>query len=435
MFLSDASNCRSICDDYSKIYIYTDFYNYCGRIYDKADNEVNTTPFVCDWKYQITPISQSLSNPSLLSLYFFGGDYIESILKSSLPDFFSMLADANYELISDKFNELLKALISNMMITELKSKVKDMTSLLDFAGDKSLFRYLDFVFTYFMIGRIDTNTVNELINQLYRTIASKHFNELVASAINKTNDQDVILNVELTISKWFARSIIDNEYYSTNRFFHNSSLLAQLACIKEKNIVFFLYLANFYRELANIRNSWHLDNAMKCYTMFYDLLQEQIVSGELLNSKYGASLLFYVQYFISQIKNTNSELYELLNKSLSKIKSALSENFSKENVGDPFVLGLICELQEGGNFDYGKYMGRTENRSAGQILIHIGRGFKEKFIDLYDIKINDVFELVSDYVNKLNNDPNTLKSVKEKAKTALEVIDLAKTQQIYVTYI
>ena len=186
-------------DDYSKIYIYTDFYNYCGRIYDKADNEVNTTPFVCDWKYQITPISQSLSNPSLLSLYFFGGDYIESILKSSLPDFFSMLADANYELISDKFNELLKALISNMMITELKSKVKDMTSLLDFAGDKSLFRYLDFVFTYFMIGRIDTNTVNELINQLYRTIASKHFNELVASAINKTNDQDVILNVELTI--------------------------------------------------------------------------------------------------------------------------------------------------------------------------------------------------------------------------------------------
>ena len=199
--------------------------------------------------------------------------------------------------------------------------------------------------------------------------------------------------------------------------------------------MFFLYLANFYRELANIRNSWHLDNAMKCYTMFYDLLQEQIVSGELLNSKYGASLLFYVQYFISQIKNTNSELYELLNKSLSKIKSALSENFSKENVGDPFVLGLICELQEGGNFDYGKYMGRTENRSAGQILIHIGRGFKEKFIDLYDIKINDVFELVSDYVNKLNNDPNTLKSVKEKAKTALEVIDLAKTQQIYVTYI
>ena len=345
-----------------------------------------------------------------------------------------MLAEVNYELISYNFNELLKALISNMMITELKSKVKDTTSLLDFAGDKSLFRYLDFVFTYFMIGRIDTNTVNELINQLYRTIASKHFNELVASAINKTNDQDVILNVELTISKWFARSIIDNEYYSTDRFFHNSSLLAQLACIKEKNIAFFLYLTDFYRDLAKIRNSEN-ENAISCYTMFYDLLQEQIVSGELLNSKYGASLLVFVQDFISHIKNTNSELYELLNQSLSKIKSALSENFSKENMGDPFVLGLICELQEGGSFDYGKYMGTTENRPVGQILRHIGRGFKEKFIDFYGIDINDIFQRVSDFANKLNNDPNTLKSVKEKAKTALEVIDLAKTQQIYVTYI
>ena len=198
-----------------------------------------------------------------------------------------MLAEVNYELISVKLDELLKALINNMVITEVNST--NITSLPS-ASEKRLFRYLDFVFTYFMIGRVAPGIANELINQFYLTIASKHFNELVASAINKTNDQDVILNVELTISKWFARSIIDNEYYNTNRFFHNSSLLEQLANIKEKNIAFFLYLANFYRELAKIHNSWHLDNAIKCYTIFYDTLQEQIVSGELFNLKNACSL-------------------------------------------------------------------------------------------------------------------------------------------------
>lgn len=417
-------------DDYSKIYSHTDLYNFSGGIYDKYGDEVNTTPFVCDWKYQITPISQSLSNPSLLSLYFFGGDYIESILKSSLPDFFSMLADANYELISDKFNELLKALIRNMAVTELKSKAKDTTSLLDFAGDKSLFRYLDFVFTYFMIGRVDSGIANELINQLYRTIASKHFNELVASAINKTNDQDVILNVELTISKWFARSIIDNEYYSTNRFFQNSSLIEQLANIKEKNIVFFLYLANFYRELANIRNSWHLDNAITYFTIFYDMLREQIVSGELLNLNNGCSLLIAVQDLISRIQNTNSELYEPCKQSFIKIKSALSEKFSNKQVGDPFVLDLITVLQEYGSFDDINRPYIQLFRDRVEVKRDIARRFKEQFLDFYSISITDVFECVSDYVTKINNDPNTLNSFNKKAQMALEVIDCVKNNKM-----
>lgn len=431
---------------YSKIDLYNfhdGIYSINYEYYEDIDSDIyghrkydNIIPFICDWEYQITPISQSLSNPSLLSLYFFGGDYIESILKSRLPDFFSMLAEVNYELISVKLDELLTALIRNMVVTELKSKAKDTTSLLYFAKEKKLFRYLDFVFTYFMIGRVDSGIANELINQFYQTIASKHFNELVASAINKTNDQDFILNVELTISKWFARSIIDNEYYNTNRFFHNSSLLEQLANIKEKNIAFFLYLTDFYRDLAKILNySKHLDNAMKCYTIFYDLLLKQIVSGELFNLKNACSLLVKVKDFIRQIQNTDSELYAPLKKKFIEIKSALSEKFANKLIGDPFVLELISELQEGGSFDYGKYMGTTENRPVGQILRNIGRGFKEYFVDFYGIDINDVFERVSDYVNKLNNDPNALKSVKEQAQNALEVIDLAKTNKIYEKYI
>ena len=416
-------------DNLYRIYSYTDLYNFHYGIYDKYD-DVNTTPFVCDWKYQITPISQSLSNPSLLSLYFFGGDYIESILKSRLPDFFSMLADVNYELISDNFNELLKALIRNMVVTELKSKDKDTTSLLYFAGDKSLFRYLDFVFTYFMIGRVATDIANELINQLYRTIASKHFNELVDSAINKDNDQDVSLSVAHIISKWFARSIIDNEYYSTNRFFQNSSLLEQLAKIKEKNIVFFLCLANFYRELANIRNSWHLDNAMKCYTIFYATLQEQIVSGELFNLKNGCSLLVAVQDFISHMQNTNSELYKALKQSFTKIKLALSEKFSNKQVGDPFVLNLITLLQEYGSFDDIKRPGINIFRKQADVKRDIARRFKEKFLDFYSIGINDVFECVSNYVTKINNDPNDLSSLKEKAQMALEVIACVKNPKM-----
>lgn len=409
-------------DDYSKVYSYTDLYNFSDGTYDKYDEDVHRTPFVCDWKYQITPISQSLSNPSLLSLYFFGSDYVESILKSRLPDFFSRLADVNYELISDNFNELLKALIRNMVVTELNSKAKDTTSLLYFAGDKSLFRYLDFVFTYFMIGRIDTDIANELINQLYLTIASKHFHELVASAINKTNDQDLSLSVAITISKWFARSIIDNEYYSTNRFFQNSNLIEQLASIKEKNVVFFLFLANFYRELANIRNSWHLDNAMKCYTIFYDTLQEQIVSGELLNLNYGCSLLVAVQDFISQIQNTNRELYEALKQSFIKIKRALFEKFSNKLVGAPFVLNLIKELQKWGNFDCIKHIDTTETRTKDEIIREIAKGFKIQFIDFYGIDITDVYDCVSYYFTKIDNDPNALNSLKEKAQMAFEVL-------------
>ena len=428
---------------YSKIDLYNfhdGIYSINYEYYDDIDSDIyghrkydNIIPFICDWEYQITPISQSLSNPSLLSLYFFGGDYIESILKSRLPDFFSMLAEVNYELISVKLDELLKALINNMVVTEVNST--NITSLPS-SSEKRLFRYLDFVFTYFMIGRVAPGIANELINQFYLTIASKHFNELVASAINKTNDQDVILNVELTISKWFARSIIDNEYYNTNRFFHNSSLLEQLANIKEKNIAFFLYLANFYRELAKIHNSWHLDNAIKCYTIFYDTLQEQIVSGELFNLKNACSLLVKVKDFIRQIQNTDSELYAHLKQKFIKIKSALSEKFANKLIGDSFVLDLISELKSGHIF----YVSLpTSNTSTGipkgQLQRNMGIGLKEYFVDFYGIDINDIFELVSDFTNKLNIDPNALKSVKEKAQNALEVIDLAKTNKIYEKYI
>lgn len=410
-------------DDLYRIYTNTDFYNYYGRIHDKADNEVNTTPFVCDWKYQITPISQSLSNPSLLSLYFFGGDYIESILKSSLPDFFSRLAEVNYELISVKLDELLKALINNMITTEVNST--NITSLPS-SSEKRLFRYLDFVFTYFMIGRVAPGIANELINQFYLTIASKHFNELVGIAVNKEKEQNFCISVAQIISKWFARSIIDNEYYSTNRFFNNSSLLEQLASIKEKNLVFFLYLTDFYRDLAKIRQS---ENVISCYTMFYDLLQEQIVSGELLNSKIGFSLLVYVHDFLSQIQNTDSERNEHLKQSFIKIQNLLHEQFSNKLVGDPFVLELISELQEGGSFDCKKDMeDEVTKRARESILSSIGDCFKEKFIDFYGIDINDVFECVSNYVNKLNNDPNALKSVKVKAQMAIDVIDTAKSK-------
>lgn len=436
-------NSELLCEIYSNI----DLYNFHDGIYsinyeyfDDFDNGLygcrkydNIIPFICDWEYQITPISQSLSNPSLLSLYFFGGDYIESILKSSLPDFFSRLAEVNYELISVKLDELLKALINNMIITEVNST--NITSLPS-SSEKRLFRYLDFVFTYFMIGRVAPGIANKLINQFYLTIASKHFNELVGIAVNKEKEQNFFISVANIISKWFARSIIDNEYYSTNRFFHNSSLLEQLASIKEKNIAFFHYLTNFYRKLANIRNSWHLDNAIKCYTIFYDLLLKQIVSGELFNLKNACSLLVNEQDFIRQIQNTDSELYEPLKQKFIKIKIALSEKFSNKQIGDPFVLELISELKPGHIF----YVDLTPSNTStiipyGQAQRNMGRGFKEKFINLYDIKINDVFELVSDFANKLNNDPNALKSVKKQAQNALEVIDLAKTNKIYEKYI
>ena len=99
-------NSELLCEIYSNIDLYNfrdGIYRINYEYYDEADSDIyhyylnydNTIPFICDWKYQITPISQSLSNPSLLSLYFFGGDYIESILKSSLPDFFSRLAEVN----------------------------------------------------------------------------------------------------------------------------------------------------------------------------------------------------------------------------------------------------------------------------------------------------------------------------------------------------
>lgn len=435
-------NSELLCEIYSKI----DLYNFHDGIYsikheyfDDIDNGLygcrkydNIIPFICDWEYQITPISQSLSNPSLLSLYFFGGDYIESILKSRLPDFFSRLAEVNYELISVKLDELLKALINNMIITEVNST--NITSLPS-SSEKRLFRYLDFVFTYFIIGRVAPGIANELINQFYLTIASKHFNELVVIAVNKEKEPNFFISVAKIISKWFARSIIDNEYYRTNRFFHNSSLLEQLDSIKEKNIVFFLYLTNFYKDLAKIRNSEN-ENAISCYTMFYDLLLTQIVSGELFNLKNACSLLVDVKDFIRHIQNTDSELYAPLKKKFIEIKSALSEKFANKLIGDPFVLELISELKSGHIF----YVSLpTSNTSIiipeGQVQRNMGRGFKEKFIDFYGIDINDIFQRVSDFANKLNNDPNALKSVKEQAQNALEVIDLAKTNKIYEKYI
>ena len=410
-------------EELTKIYRDIDLYNFSDGLYDQYDQEVNRTPFICDWKYQITPFSQSLSNPSLLTLYFFGGDYIEGVLKKGLPDFFSMLNELNCELSSDKFDELLEALIKNIVITEIRYN-EDTTELRYDGSESHLFRCLECVVTYFMIGRIDDPIVNWFIKQFYQVTASKHFKELVERSINKENDKLFSICVADIISKWFVRAIIDNEVYKTNRFFQNSSLLEQLASIKEKNILFFFFLATSYRELANIR---HSSNAIRSYTIFYDLLLEQIVSGELLNSKYGLSLLVEFQDFLSKIQNTKSELYEPLKQSFIKIKSALNEQFSENQVGEPFILDLISELKEGGKFDNEIYVDKEDPNNEKRSFV---REFQEKFLGFYKIDINYVLKCVSTYVNQLNNNPNVLNSVKEKAQKALRAIECAKDNNV-----
>lgn len=154
---------------------------------------------------------------------------------------------------------------------------------------------------------------------------------------------------------------------------------------------------------------------------------EQIVSGELLNSKYGLSLLVEFQDFLSKIQNTKSELYEPLKQSFIKIKSALNEQFSENQVGEPFILDLISELKEGGKFDNEIYVDKEDPNNEKRSFV---REFQEKFLGFYKIDINYVLKCVSTYVNQLNNNPNVLNSVKEKAQKALRAIECAKDNNV-----
>lgn len=108
----------------------------------------------------------------------------------------------------------------------------------------------------------------------------------------------------------------------------------------------------------------------------------------------------------------------------------MSEKFSNKQVGDPFVLDLITLLQEYGGFDDIKRPGIKLFRNQFDVKRDIAKRFKEQFLDFYSIGINDVFECVSDYVTKINNDPNDLSSLEEKARMALEVIACVKNPKM-----
>ena len=413
-------------DLFNKIYDYADMYEVYGGILPEYLEDSILTPFICDFGHQISPVSQSLSSHSLLKLYFFGVEHIESSVKSQLPDFYMKLKEVNNELTADKFKELLYALIKN--ITTPAQYLFDTHEL-------HLRQKLDYVVIYFMTSKVESSVATLFINQLFQEASSKHFNDLVVEAINSKNVKNKrCYDAADTIACWLVSLIIDNEVYKTNQFFDNSILLEKLASIKEKNIYLFLHLASSYSNINSI--DW-LDNARSCYSIFINLLQEQIDNDALLNSYNGFSVLIDACRVISYIlnkankhphyySNPTDELFYKLKQIFSEIKEKLTQKLNNNQFGDLFVLDLINRLNtylkdilyDKRNVHYKNF----DKQDIEEVIPVVGQFFKEEFIEFYDINIYQVFELVSEYVDKLNIHPQVSNPMKENAQNALKII-------------
>lgn len=410
-------------DLFNKIYDYTDMYEVHGGILPECLDDSTTTPFICDFGHKISPVSQSLSSHSLLKLYFFGVEHIESSVKRQLPDFYMKLKEVNNELTSDKFKELLYALIKNITTPAQN---------FFYGHDSHLRQQLDYALIYFMTSKVESGIAASFINQLGQEASSKHFNDLVVLAINNNKVDDKCCNgVADTIAFWLVSLIIDNEVYKTNRFFDNSILLEKLASIKEKNIYLFLHLANRYR---NIKSIDYLDNARSCYSIFINLLQEQIDNDALLNSYNGFSVLIdahgIISYVLEEASNgyskSDMELFYRLKQIFFEIKRSLKQKILDKQFSDLFVINLIDRLNAKISFILQVKMNFTykivENQDIAEVIPEVAKSFKEEFIDFYDINIYHVFELVSDYADKLNITPQVPNSMKENAQNALKII-------------
>ena len=410
-------------DLFNKIYDYADMYEVYGGILPEYLEDSILTPFICDFGYKISPVSQSLISHSLLKLYFFGVEHIESSVKRQLPDFYMKLKEVNNELTSDKFKELLYALIKN--ITTPAQNFIDINK-------SHLRQKLDYVFIYFMTGKVESSIATSFINLLFQEASSKHFNDLVVLAINsKKVDQQQCYKVADTISFWLVSLIIDNEVYKTNRFFDNSILLEKLASTKEKNIYLFLHLANRYSNINSI--DW-LDNARICYSIFINLLQEEIDNDALLNSYNGFSVLIdahgVISYILKEASNgysqSDMDLFYKLKQIFFEIKRSLKQRILDKQVSDLFVIDLIDRLN--GKITSQLKFNRNftdkivEKQDIEEVIPVVGQFFKEAFIEFYDINIYQVFELVSEYVNKLNINPQVSNPMKENAQNALKII-------------
>lgn len=410
-------------DLFNKIYDYADMYEVYGGILPEYLEDSILTPFICDFGHKISPVSQSLISHSLLKLYFFGVEHIESSVKRQLPDFYMKLKEVNNELTSDKFKELLYALIKN--ITTPAQYLFDTHEL-------HLRQKLDYVVIYFMTSKVESSVATLFINQLFQEASSKHFNDLVVEAINSKNVENKrCYDAADTIACWLVSLIIDNEVYKTNRFFDNSILLEKLASTKEKNIYLFLHLANRYSNINSI--DW-LDNARICYSIFINLLQEEIDNDALLNSYNGFSVLIdahgVISYILKEASNgysqSDMDLFYTLKQIFFEIKRSLKQRILDKQFSDLFVMDLIDRLN--GKITSQLKFNRNftdkivEKQDIEEVIPVVGQFFKEAFIEFYDINIYQVFELVSEYVNKLNINPQVSNPMKENAQNALKII-------------
>ena len=104
----------------------------------------------------------------------------------------------------------------------------------------------------------------------------------------------------------------------------------------------------------------------------------------------------------------------------------MKQRILDKQVSDLFVIDLIDRLN--GKITSQLKFNRNftdkivEKQDIEEVIPVVGQFFKEAFIEFYDINIYQVFELVSEYVNKLNINPQVSNPMKENAQNALKII-------------
>lgn len=393
-------------DLYKEIYCQADRFQFERLSKFQVDIDELKIPYVCEWQYNFTPLSFSLKNQSLMFLYFFGIDGVQSACKSDFPKLFNKVFGDVGEIINLDTVEFLRLLIADLSDL-LNSQIESGILLKELEVDKfDVHIFLDNLLVLMLAKVTDKYRLRTFLLNLLSKIVSKNFHNFFKCAINKKVEQhsDFFLD---QFKYWVARLMLDNE--ANNYLFENSKIIELWSSSEDKDIKLFYYLTILYAQNNEIKaNPWkeitynrYVANYKVMCDCYFRLVLDQIDSGELFDSLTISNFFFCSNIIVSDIFRYKVLDPQDFKEIFNSLKASLQKRFREKKVGDKFIDSLIEFLRS-------PYLDRvawskTECKDE-QELRDLEYRFFYEFIDRYELDPDDVLALISIYISKLKSD-------------------------------
>ena len=406
-------------DLHKEIYSQADRFQFLRLSKSKIDIDELKIPYVCEWQYNFTPLSFSLKNQSLMFLYLFGIDSIQSVCKNDFPKLFDKVFGDIGEIINydtDEFLRLLIADLSDLLYSKVDSEIIFKESVVE---QFDVYIFLDNLLVLMLAKVADKDRLRTFLLNLFSKIVSKNLHDFSKGVINTKWEQ----YSEFFFSQfkhWVARLMLDNE--ANNYLFENSKVIEQWSSSEDKDIQQFYFLARLYAQKNELNASpfrkipynQYVANYTVICDCYFSLLKEQIDSGELFDSRTVAGYFFDFNILVSNIfcykgldKNDFDQIFHSL-------KASLQKRFREKKVGYKFIGCLIDYLNNHKLKFEASVIKELKNEEE---LTKLNSRFFDEFVDRYELNPDDVLALISDHIYYLKS----AKYVSEYEKTNIEV--------------